>query len=244
MDSTPMRRSKPHGRGKPILKLFVRTQTTGPVRIKAPTIMILLNTKPFMDNDKVCRAIEAAAEAGAVACCMDVDHCFDDKGQDCPFAFGQLSHKTEEELASYARLARAHGIPFILKGILSAEDVIKAKELGMGGVVASHHKNIWTYSVPPAMALPELRAAAGKNFPIFADCGVSTGVDVFKYLAVGASAVGVARELMGAFAKKGADGVYDRIMFLNDELLGTMAKTHCAAVDEIGPGAIRMRVGW
>ena len=58
------------------------------------------------------------------------------------------------------------------------------------------------------------------------------------------NAVGVARELMSAFAKKGADGVYDRLMFLNDELLGTMAKTHCATVSEIGPGAIRMRTGW
>ena len=200
--------------------------------------------KPFADNDRVYDAIEKAAGAGAIACCMDIDHCFDDAGRDCGFVFGQLAHKTEEELRGYAAAAAAKGIPFLLKGILSTEDALLAKELGMGGIVVSHHKGIWSYAAPPAMVLPEIRAAVGEDYPVFADCGIKNGVDAFKALAVGADAVGVARELMGAFAKKGADGVYDRLMFLNDELLGTMAKTRCATVSEIGPGAIRMRTGW
>ena len=200
--------------------------------------------KPFADNDRIYDAIEKAADAGAIACCMDIDHCFDDVGQDCGFVFGPLSHKTEEELRGYAAAAAAKGIPFILKGILSVEDALLAKELGMGGIVVSHHKGIWSYAVPPAMVLPEIRAAVGEDYPVFADCGIRDGVDVFKTLAVGANAVGVARELMTAFGKKGADGVYDRVMFMNDELLGTMAKTHCASIQEIGPKTVRMRTGW
>lgn len=200
--------------------------------------------KPFADNDRIFDAIEKAAASGAVACCMDIDHCFDDTGKDCWFMLGDLSHKTEEEIAQYAAAAKAAGMPFLLKGILSPEDAKRAKELGAGGVFVSHHKGIWCHAVPPAMMLPEIRAEVGEDYPVFADCGVHDGVDAFKLLAVGAGAVGVGRELMTAFGKKGADGVYDRLMFMNDELKGTMAKTRCANVSEINASVIRMRMGW
>lgn len=200
--------------------------------------------KPFADNDRIFDAIDKAAASGAVACCMDIDHCFDDAGKDCWFMLGNLSHKTEEELGQYVAAAKAAGLPFLLKGILSPEDAKRARELGVGGVFVSHHKGIWCHAVPPAMMLPEIRAAVGEDYPVFADCGVHDGVDAFKLLAVGAGAVGVGRELMTAFGKKGADGVYDRLMFMNDELKGTMAKTHCANVREIDASAIRMRIGW
>ena len=203
---------------------------------------VIRGIKPFQDLDKIRGAIETAAEAGAAAVFMDIDHCFDDTGRDCPFALGQLSHKTEAELRDL--IGAAKGLPFILKGILDPADARKAKELGAGGVVVSHHHGIWCYSVPPAMMLPEIREAVGADYPVYADCGVHSGVDVYKYLASGANAVGVARELMTAFGKNGADGVYDRVMFLTDELLGTMAKTGCATVAEIGGSAIRMRSGW
>lgn len=200
--------------------------------------------KPFADNDRIFDAIEKAAASGAVACCMDIDHCFDDTGRDCWFILGDLAHKTEEEIGQYIAAAKAAGLPFILKGILSPEDAKRAKELGAGGVFVSHHKGIWCHAVPPAMMLPEIRAAVGEDYPVFADCGVHDGVDAFKLLAVGADGVGVGRELMTAFGKNGADGVYDRLMFMNDELKGTMAKTHCANVAEINSSAIRMRAGW
>ena len=200
--------------------------------------------KPFADNDRIFDAIERAAASGAVACCMDIDHCFDDTGKDCWFMLGDLAHKTEDEIAQYAAAAKAAGMPFILKGILSPEEAVRAKELGVGGVFVSHHKGIWCYAAPPAMMLPEIRTAVGEDYPVFADCDVHDGVDAFKLLAMGANGVGVGRELMKAFAINGADGVYDRLMFMNDELKGTMAKTHCASIGEINASSIRMRIGW
>lgn len=200
--------------------------------------------KPFQDNDRIYDAIEKAAAAGAVACCMDIDHCFDDTGADCGFVFGQLSRKTTDEIKGYVAAAQAKGLPFLLKGILDPADAILAKELGVHGIVVSHHKGIWCYAAPPAMVLPEIKTAVGPEYPVFSDCGMKSGVDVYKNLAAGSDAVGVARELMGAFGKKGADGVYDRIMFMNDELRGTMAKTGRAAIADIDMTAIRMRNGW
>ncbi|MCC8100962.1 MAG: alpha-hydroxy-acid oxidizing protein [Clostridiales bacterium] len=205
---------------------------------------VVRGIKPFQDNELVYKAMEEAAACGAVACCMDIDHCFDDTGKDCDFGYAHLGHKTVDDLKGFAAAASAKGMPFIIKGILDPEDAKLAKEIGAGGIVVSHHKGIWSYAAPPAMMLPEIRAVVGEEYPVFADCGLHSGVDVFKTLAVGANAVGLARELMSAFHKKGADGVYDRIQFLNDELLGTMAKTHCAGIEEITPSAIRMRNGW
>lgn len=200
--------------------------------------------KPFLDNDRIYGAIESAARAGAVGICMDIDHCFNDMGEDCQFAFGQLSHKTVAELEGFIGEAKKHGLPFFLKGILDPADAVAARTIGAAGVFVSHHKGIWSYAAPPAMMAREVREAVGGDYAVFADCGVHSGVDVFKYLASGANAVGVARDLMGAFAKKGADGVYDRIMFLNDELRGTMAKTCRAHIGDIDMSAIRFRNGW
>ena len=207
-------------------------------------VSAICGIKPFQAADKILGAIEAAADAGAIAVCMDIDHCFDDTGRDCPFAFGQLSAKTEKELESFIAAANFRGMPFLFKGILDPVDACRAKELGASGIVVSHHRGIWCYAAPPAMMLPEIRTTVGEEYPVFADCGVHSGADAFKYLAAGADGVGIARDLMAAFSKAGADGVYDRLMFLNDELLGTMAKTGRATVQDIDMSAIRFRVGW
>ena len=43
-------------------------------------------------------------------------------------------------------------------------------------------------SVPPLMILQEIRKALGPDFPIFIDCGIESGLDVYKCLALGATA--------------------------------------------------------
>ena len=81
------------------------------------------------------------------------------------------------------------------------------------------------YSVPPVMVLPEvLKVTAGK-IPVFVDCGISSGADVYKALALGADAVCVGRDLMGPLKEKGAAGVAERIRQLNGELAAIMART-------------------
>ena len=218
------------------MEMFKRVCDTG--------VRAVCGVKPFQDMERVHRAIEEAAGAGAEAVCMDIDHCFDDTGKDCAFVFGQLARKTEDDLRGFIKTAHENKIAFILKGILDPIDAVKAKELGADGIVVSHHFGIWCYAAPPAMMLPEIRKTVGWEYPVYADCGVHSGVDVFKYLATGAAGVGVARELMTAFRKNGADGVYDRLMFMNDELLGTMAKTGRTTIADIDLSAIKMRIGW
>ena len=61
------------------------------------------------------------------------------------------------------------------------------------------------YAIPPLMILPKIVEVIGGRIPIFVDCGVESGMDVFKALALGADAVCVGRALMDPL-KEGAEG--------------------------------------
>jgi len=199
---------------------------------------IIRGIKPFADEDKIFRAIETACETGAVGIFMDIDHCFDDAGRDCGFAFGQLGHKSLEQLKSYVEASK---IPFLFKGILSPADIDRCVEVGAAGVMVSHHKGIWSYAVPPLAVLPEIRERAAGRLEIFADCGVRTGIDAFKVLARGADGAGVARLLMAAYGKGGTEAVTGTIRELTEQLAGTMAKTGACDPYHIDPAVIRHR---
>ncbi len=213
-------------------------------RVMDTGVTAIVCLKPFQDTEFFLNTAHRAAALGAAGICMDIDHCFDDRGEYCGFIGGQLAPKSPEELRKIGDECKKLGIPFILKGILDPADAVAARELGADAIFASHHRNIWSYAVPPAMALPSLREALGPDYPIFADCGVKSGVDAFKLLAAGANGAAVARELLTAFGRGGEDGVYDRLMFLNDELKGTMAKTARRTVEEIDQSAVLLRQGW
>jgi len=77
-------------------------------------------------------------------------------------------------------------LPFIIKGVMSAQDAMKSVEAGAGGIVVSHHHAIMDYSKPPLLVLPEILRVVDGKILVFADCGIGSGMDVFKALAVGA----------------------------------------------------------
>lgn len=201
-------------------------------------VRIIRGIKPFEDEDKIFRAIETAKKCGAIAISMDIDHCFGDSGKDCGFVLGKLSHKSLEQLRSYVK---ATELPFIFKGILSTYDTERCMEIGAGGIAVSHHKGIWSYTVPPLLVLPEIRKTAGSSLGIFADCGIRDGIDAFKALASGADGVCVARPLMAAYSKGGPEAVTEYLIRMTEELAGTMAKTGAKDLKHIDPSVLHVR---
>jgi isopentenyl diphosphate isomerase/L-lactate dehydrogenase-like FMN-dependent dehydrogenase len=126
--------------------------------------------------------------------------------------------------------------------VLSEWDAEKALQIGAGGIVVSHHGGaVLDYSLPPLMALPRIRKIIARKIPIFVDCGISSGADVFKSLALGAKAVSVGRALMAGLAANGAEGVTRVINTITEELQWTMKHTACAALDKITPDLILRR---
>ena len=96
------------------------------------------------------------------------------------------------------------------------------------------------YSVPPLMVLPDILSAVGGSVPVFVDCGIESGMDAYKCLALGATAVSVGRHLM-PLLKQGPDAVAARIKEMTAELAGVMARTGVKSLKDIDPSVIHKR---
>ena len=85
-------------------------------------------------------------------------------------------------------------LPILLKGILHPADAVAAVEHGMDGIVVSNHGGRQVDGAIATMdALPAVVEAVGGRVPVLLDSGVRSGADVFRALALGASAVGLGR---------------------------------------------------
>jgi len=201
----------------------------------AKTIKII---KPYADNRDIFRKIEHAEKCGVLAVGIDVDHAFSGRGKHDVVLGLAMSPKTLDEIKSFVNATK---LPFIIKGVLSEQDTYKCLEAGVKGIVVSHHHGIQNYAVPPLMILPKIAKVVGGRIPIFVDCGVSSGMDVFKALALGATAVSVGRALMGPLADEGAEGVRKKIVDMTEELAGVMARTCSKDIRHIDPSVIWKR---
>lgn len=200
----------------------------------AKTIKII---KPHADNGEVFRKIEHAVNAGCFAVGMDIDHSFKNDGTYDEVLGLNMKPKSTAELAEFVAAA---GIPFIVKGVQSAKDAQKCLRAGCAGIVVSHHHGMMQYSVPPLLILPEILKAVGNQIPVFVDCGIESGMDAYKALALGATAVSVGRHLM-PLLKDGPEKVAERINQMTAELSGVMARTGVKALTEMDPTVIHQR---
>ncbi len=195
----------------------------------ARTIKII---KPYADNDYILRRIEHAESCGVLALGMDVDHAFGGNGQYDNVLGFQMAAKSLSEIKEFVQ---ATELPFIIKGVLSEQDAYKCLEAGAQGIVVSHHHGIMNYAVPPLKILSRIVRVIDHQIPVFVDCGVISGMDVFKALALGADAVCAGRVIMGPLGANGADGVRDQIRKMTEELAGAMARTCSPDIRHIDP---------
>ena len=200
----------------------------------AATIKII---KPHADNKEVFRKIEHAKKAGCFALGMDIDHAFNGNGGYDNVLGLPMKPKTVEELREFVQAAE---IPFIVKGVLSTKDAEKCLKAGCKGIQLSHHHGIMSYAVPPLMMLPEILQVTRGEIPVFIDCGIESGMDVYKCLALGATAVSVGRHLM-PLLKEGADKTAGRIKEMTGELAATMARTGVKDLKSFDPTVIHQR---
>ena len=191
--------------------------------------------KPYADHAMILRKIAHAEQAGAFAVGMDIDHAFGHRGGYDEIHGLQMRPKSLEELKEYVSATR---LPFIIKGILSERDAELCLEAGVKGIVVSHHHGIMDYAMPPLKVLPKIAKRIDKQIPIFLDCNVERGMDVFKALALGADAVSVGRALMDPLRAGGADEAAKAIAAINTELAYAMAMTCSKDIQSIDPAVL------
>ena len=109
------------------------------------------------------------------------------------------------------RLRDAVTVKFLIKGIVTREDAQLAVEHGVDGLVVSNHGGRAEETLRPTIeSLPEVLEGAAGKVPVIVDGGVRRGTDVFKALALGATAVGIGRPHswgLGAFGQPGVEAV-------------------------------------
>lgn len=131
-------------------------------------------------------------------------------------------------------------LPVIVKGVVRADDALRALDAGVAAVWVSNHggRQLDT-CVATADALPEVVAAIAGQVPTIVDGGVRRGTDVLKALALGADAVAVGRPQLWGLASGGQQGVEDVLRLLKDEFSMAMALTGCASLKDITPDLLR-----
>ena len=126
--------------------------------------------------------------------------------------------------------------PIVIKGILDADDALRAAEAGVDGIIVSNHGGRQLDGVPSvARALPHIADAVGDRLTIFADGGVRSGLDVVRMLALGAKGVLLGRAWAFALAAAGEAGVRHVLDLIEAEMRVAMALTGLTTVDKIGP---------
>jgi isopentenyl diphosphate isomerase/L-lactate dehydrogenase-like FMN-dependent dehydrogenase len=122
--------------------------------------------------------------------------------------------------------------------VLSERDALFCLEAGARGIVVSHHHGIMDYAIPPLLVLPSIAKVIAGRITIFVDCGIESGMDAFKALALGATAVSVGRSLMNPLREGGAQAVQAAIADMTEKLAGAMARTCSPDLSHIDPTVI------
>ena len=132
------------------------------------------------------------------------------------------------------RLRDTVAVKLLIKGIVTREDAQIAMEHGVDGLIVSNHGGRAEETLRPTIeSLPEVIEGAGGKIPVLVDGGIRRGTDIFKALALGATAVGIGRPEAWGLAAFGQPGVEAVLEMLRRELRTIMRQAATTSVDKI-----------
>lgn len=171
-------------------------------------------------NEEIIKRIKMAEEAGAIAVGVDLDGA----GLVTMKLFGQpVGPKSVEDLKE---LVKSTNLPFIAKGIMSVDEALACVEAGVDTIVVSNHGGrVLDYCQASCEVLEDIVKAVGDKINVLADGSVREGVDVLKYLALGAKGVLVGRPLIWGSIGGRKEGVVTIMNTLKNQLAQAMILT-------------------
>jgi len=132
------------------------------------------------------------------------------------------------------RLRDTMTVKLFLKGIVTREDAQLAVEHGVDGLMVSNHGGRAEETLRSTIeSLPEVIEGVAGKIPVIVDGGVRRGTDIFKALALGATAVGIGRPHAWGLAAFGQPGVEAVLEILRRELRTIMRQAGTTSVDKI-----------
>jgi len=131
------------------------------------------------------------------------------------------------------------GLPILLKGIQHPDDARRAVDAGMDGMIVSNHAGRQIDGAIASLdALPGVVEAVGGRVPVLFDSGIRGGADVFRALALGASAVCVGRPWVYGMAIAGEEGAREVLRNLVSEFDLVLGLSGYRSVGELSPEAL------
>ena len=117
------------------------------------------------------------------------------------------------------RLKDTTPMKLLLKGIVTREDAELALQYGADGVWVSNHGGRAENSLRSTIeCVPDVAAGVQRRVPLIVDSGFRRGTDIFKAIALGATAVGIGRPYLWGLAAFGQEGVDVVLRLLDREL--------------------------
>ncbi len=143
-----------------------------------------------------------------------------------------------------AQMIEDWGGPFAIKGILSAEDAMRAVDIGASGIIVSNHGGRQLDQTPATVdVLPEIVEAVAGRADVILDGGIRRGTDIVKALALGATACMCGRPYLYGVAAGGEAGVRKALNIFGSEIARDMALVGVNRVDDLGLRHLRRNDG-
>jgi len=132
------------------------------------------------------------------------------------------------------RLQDSTTMKVFIKGIVTKEDAEIAVHNGVNGMFVSNHGGRAENSTRATIAsLPEVVEGVRGRVPVIVDGGVRRGTDIFKALALGATATGIGRPYIWGLASFGQEGVETVLALLRKEIEMIMRQAGTTSVKAI-----------
>ncbi|MDQ1429633.1 MAG: 4-hydroxymandelate oxidase, partial [Actinomycetota bacterium] len=136
-----------------------------------------------------------------------------------------------DDLASFGEWS---GLPVVVKGLLRADDAVRAVDAGAAAIAVSNHGGrVLDGVAATADVLPAVVDAVGGRAEVYVDGGIRSGTDVVKALALGARAVMVGRPVLWGLVVGGRSGAAAVLGILATQFESAMACCGVPRVDEL-----------
>jgi isopentenyl diphosphate isomerase/L-lactate dehydrogenase-like FMN-dependent dehydrogenase len=143
------------------------------------------------------------------------------------------------------RLRALTKMKIVIKGIVTREDAELARQRDVDGIVVSNHGGRSEDSGRGAIeCVREVVEAVAGAMPVLVDSGFRRGTDIFKALALGATAVCIGRPYVWGLAAFGQPGVEEVLTMLRRELELVMRQAGTASLSRIDSTYVIDRGRW
>lgn len=152
---------------------------------------------------------------------------------------GDAGTKSVEQLRLLKEKA---GVPFIVKGVMTAASALKAVDAGADALIVSNHGGRVLSDTPAtAEVLAEIADAVAGRATIIVDGGIRSGLDLFKAYALGADLCLICRPVLIAYYGGGQAGIECYFDKLLAELTDTMYMCGARSIADIDRHMIRTK---